>query len=100
MACHFIETWRDVVKPRRTRAWKVRERDGGWCQVPGCSHLATHAHHIEFLSRGGSDEESNQLGVCPFHHLRCIHGGYLRVVGRAPDELAWFRGGESWTGGA
>jgi hypothetical protein len=99
MAWHFIETWKDLAKPRRTRSWKVRERDGGRCQVPGCSHHATHAHHIDFRSHGGGDEEANQISVCAFHHLRCIHGGYLRVVGRAPDQLTWFLGGEPWRGG-
>jgi hypothetical protein len=38
--------------------------------VPGCSHRATHSHHI------------------------CIHGGYLRVFGRAPAALTWFLNGK------
>ena len=27
-----------------------------------------------------------------------IHGGYLGVFGRAPDQLTWLVGGEVWTG--
>jgi hypothetical protein len=76
----------------------VRERDGGWCQVPGCSHLAPHAHHIELRSQGGSDDLANQLALCGFHHLRCVHGGTLQVKGTAPDGLTWLVGGKPWRG--
>jgi hypothetical protein len=98
IAWHFIETWKGAVKPARTRSGKVRERDEGHCQVPGCSHPGTHAHHVEFRSHGGGDELENQVALCPFHHLRCVHGGHLRVVGRAPDELSWFLVGRPWMG--
>jgi len=97
LAAHFLETWRSSV-PSRSRSRKVRERDQGNCQVPGCSHRASHAHHVFFRSRGGSDELENQVGLCAFHHLRCIHGGYLRVVGRAPAGLSWYLNGAPWTG--
>jgi hypothetical protein len=86
------------VKPPRSRSQKVRERDLGSCGVPGCSHRAVHSHHVEFRSRGGSDDPANQIGLCAFHHLRCIHGGYLRVEGTAPDGLTWSLGGKPWTG--
>jgi hypothetical protein len=94
LATRFLEVWRPLVNPSRTRSRKVRDRDGGCCQVPGCSRRATHAHHIAFRSHGGGDEPENQVGLCAFHHLRCIHGGTLRVFGRAPDALVWFRGGK------
>ena len=97
MALHFLTTWGESV-PRKTPSQKVRERDEGHCQVPGCSHRAAHAHHITFRSHGGGDEPSNRLGCCGHHHLRCIHGGFLRVEGRAPDELRWFLDGEAWEG--
>jgi hypothetical protein len=98
VAAHFLDAWRGVPKATRTRSAQVRERDGGHCQVPGCSRLATHAHHIAFRSHGGGDEPENQVAVCSWHHLRCIHEGHLRVFGRAPDELTWFLGGELWSG--
>ncbi|HET9597742.1 MAG TPA: glycosyltransferase [Anaeromyxobacteraceae bacterium] len=98
MAAHFLETWGPLVKPKRTRSRQVRERDGGFCQAPGCSRPGTHAHHIAFRSHGGGDEPENQIAVCAFHHLRCIHEGYLCVFGRAPDELTWFLGGQIWRG--
>jgi hypothetical protein len=97
IAWHFIEAWKHV-KRRRSRSQKVRGRDGGHCQAPACSHRGTHSHHIDLRSRGGSDDPTNQVGLCGFHHLRCIHGGWLRVEGRAPDALTWYRGGEEWTG--
>jgi hypothetical protein len=98
IAAHFIRAWESAHLPRKTRSREVRERDRGHCQVPGCSRRATHAHHVLYRSRGGGDEPENQIGVCDFHHLRCIHGGMLRVVGRAPDELRWFLAGEPWEG--
>jgi hypothetical protein len=95
---HFVETWLGAVQPARSRSQKVRERDLGQCQVPGCSHRAVHSHHIVLRSQGGSDDPSNLVALCAFHHLRCIHGGYLRVVGTAPDRLRWFLNGKEWTG--
>lgn len=98
VALHFIETWRRAVKRSRSRSRQVRDRDEGWCQVPGCSHRAAQSHHVLFRSRGGSDDLTNQVALCAFHHLRCIHGGFLRVFGRAPDALTWLLNGEVWTG--
>jgi hypothetical protein len=98
MAKRFIDTWGKVAKRSRSRSRKIRERDGGLCQVPGCSHPGTHTHHIVFRSHGGGNEPEKLVAVCPFHHLRCIHGGWLRVFGRAPDQLTWFLGGKIWRG--
>ena len=98
VAKHFLDTWRPLVRRSRTRSRQVRDRDESHCQVPGCSRRGTHAHHIAFRSHGGGDERENQVAVCPFHHLCCIHRGYLRVFGRAPDALTWFLGGKVWRG--
>jgi hypothetical protein len=89
MAEHFVETWKEEVSGRKTRARKVIDRDRGWCQVPGCSKAAVHAHHVVFRSQGGGDEEENLVSLCAAHHLQGIHKGYVRVRGRAPDELEW-----------
>jgi hypothetical protein len=97
IAWHFLETWLDTVKGARSRSQKVRKRDGGHCQAPGCSHRAADAHHVEFRSHGGGDEIENLTSLCEFHHW-CIHNGFLRVVGRAPDRLRWFLRGKRWTG--
>jgi hypothetical protein len=89
VARHFADTWRAHVKKARTVSQKVRRRDGCRCQVPGCSRRAVHAHHIVSRSRGGSDDDENLVSLCAFHHLRGVHGGHLRVSGRAPDGLTW-----------
>jgi hypothetical protein len=100
VARHFVETWKPHEKKGRTLSQKVRDRDLGRCQVPGCSRRAVHAHHVEPKSHGGADTEANLVALCACHHLRGIHGGYIRVRGRAPDELVWEVGGRIWVGGS
>ncbi len=91
MARHFIGTWAPVFEPRRKpRFWRVLERDGGRCRVPGCSRAARHVHHIQQKRHGGGDEEENLVSLCAVHHLRCLHaGGYISVVREASDRLRW-----------
>ncbi len=93
VARHFVETWKAHVKKARTLSQRIRERDLGRCQVPGCSRRAVHAHHVEPRSHGGADTSENLVALCACHHLRGIHGGYIRVRGRAPDQLVWEVGG-------
>jgi hypothetical protein len=97
VASHFVEIWKHFLTRRRTRAQQVLERDG-FCLTPGCSRPAAQSHHVEFRSRGGSDDLGNQGGECPFHHLGCIHGGHLAVTGQAPEALTWLRKGKIFTG--
>ncbi|MFL5425981.1 MAG: HNH endonuclease, partial [Myxococcales bacterium] len=59
------------------------------CTVPWCSKAANHAHHIEYRSRGGSDELSNLTSLCAVCHLQGVHKGRIRVWGAAPDQLHW-----------
>jgi hypothetical protein len=100
VALHFIETWKASVKDPRTPSQRVRARDRGRCQVPGCSRRAAlHAHHIVPRARGGSDSPANLVALCPRHHLRGVHGGYLRVRGAAPEGLVWEVGGRRFTAG-
>ncbi len=89
VAWHFVETWGPLLRRRNTPGRRVVERDGGWCQVPGCSRPAVHAHHVQFRSRGGGDGPENKVALCAPHHLRGIHRGLLRVSGSAPDALVW-----------
>jgi hypothetical protein len=89
VARHFVETWKPYVKKARTRSQKVRERDLGRCQAPGCSRAGGQVHHVEHRSWGGGDEDGNLVSLCACHHLRAIHGGYMRVWGTAPDRLEW-----------
>jgi hypothetical protein len=89
IAEHFIATWKDALPVRRSLQRRVIERDRGWCQVPGCSRAAIHAHHVRYSSHGGDDSDENEVGTCPAHHLHAIHRGWIRVRGRAPDALRW-----------
>jgi hypothetical protein len=89
IAEHFIATWKPLLATRSTPRRRAIVRDRGFCQAPGCSRAAVHVHHVEFRSRGGGDEEANLVSLCAAHHLLGIHGGLLRVRGRAPDALEW-----------
>jgi hypothetical protein len=100
VARHFVETWRPCVRKARTRSQRVRARDLGRCQAPGCSRLARHAHHVEYRAHGGDDADRNLVALCACHHLRAVHGGSLRVRGTAPDRLVWEVGGRPFTAGA
>ncbi len=99
IAQHFLDTHGPPKKPK-TSSQKVRARDRWRCSVPGCSHHAVHAHHIEYLSQGGArTDPANQVALCAFHHT-CIHDGYMALTGSAPDGLEWWLMGERWWGGA
>jgi hypothetical protein len=86
---HFVETWGPALKGRATPQRRAVERDAGFCQVPGCSRAAAHAHHLRFRSAGGSDDAENLVALCAAHHLHGVHRGWVRVRGRAPDRLVW-----------
>ena len=51
-----------------------------------------HDHHIRYRSAGGDNALDNRTTLCAFHHLRGVHAGLLRCVGRAPDGLRWEMG--------
>ena len=89
IARHFLDTWKPLLATRSTPHRRVLARDRCRCQFPGCSRPAVHAHHKQFRSHGGLDVDENLLSLCLVHHLRGIHGGYLRVTGRVPDALIW-----------
>jgi len=84
---HAFETW--GANDGRVRAeHRVFERDDWRCTVPGCtSYRNLQDHHITFRSAGGSDELANRTTLCAWHHLRGVHAGRVRCVGRAPEEL-------------
>jgi hypothetical protein len=97
IAAHFIETWKpEALKQRATLQRKILERDGGVCQVPGCSRAADHVHHIRFRSVGGSDDPGNLTSVCSVRRLQGIHRGRIRVSGTAPDQLRCELGIRVW----
>jgi hypothetical protein len=83
---HVIDTWW-LSSPRE---YRVFERDGYRCTVPGCtSQRNLHAHHVLFRSAGGGDDLSNLTTLCAAHHQRGVHAGVIRISGRAPDGLVF-----------
>ena len=56
----------------------LRELYGGRCQICACDPPVVYgtglceAHHVRWLSRGGSDDLSNLALLCPNHH-RAVH---------------------------
>jgi hypothetical protein len=58
--------------------------------VPGCTSWRNlHDHHLQFRSAGGSDAPGNRVALCAFHHQRCLHVGFMRIRGRAPEALVF-----------
>jgi 5-methylcytosine-specific restriction endonuclease McrA len=70
-------------------------RDGGMCQVPGCTAVGHDVHHIVHRSQGGSDELDNLVTLCRYCHDRVhmlIRGKplYVRWDGKAIfSETPW-----------
>lgn len=49
------------------------------CGNPSCHNVITlELHHIEYVSEGGGNEESNLLVLCPYHHAM-HHAGQIPV---------------------
>jgi hypothetical protein len=88
---HVFEVWgrwRPVPKK-----YRVFDRDGWRCAVPGCSgYRELHDHHIVFRSAGGSDALENRVTLCAWHHLRGVHAGVVGVRGKAPEGLRFSLG--------
>jgi len=95
LARHFNLVWGADVIPPRTISQKQRAKVK-YCQFPGCTRRAVHGHHIIFRSQGGSDDPSNILPACAYHHLAVIHGGLAEVSGTFPDALEFTVGGKRW----
>jgi hypothetical protein len=92
MLDHALSTW-GALDAKTAKRHKVFARDGWRCAVPGCTSMQNlHDHHIRFRSAQGSDDLENRVTLCAFHHLRGVHRGLLRCVGRAPDGLRWEMG--------
>ena len=89
IAEHFVDVWKPAITLPDGVWREVLERDNWLCQVPWCSRAADHVHHILFRSAGGTDDPWNLVSLCATHHLQGVHKGYLRVSGRAPDQLRW-----------
>jgi hypothetical protein len=66
----------------------IAVRDRFQCLAPGCTNRCGSGHHMRYRSRGGPDDEWNLAFLCHTHHLELLHDdGFIRVTGRAPDDL-------------
>jgi hypothetical protein len=89
MLRRVIEEWQALPRHRDP----VFERDGWRCAVPGCSSRRNlQDHHVVFRSRNGTNDRSNRTTTCAAHHLNGIHRSWIRVEGKAPDDLVWSLG--------
>jgi hypothetical protein len=89
MLDHVLSTWGALDGTVKAR-YRVFARDGWRCATPGCSSMQNlHDHHVRFRSAQGTDDLENRITLCAFHHLRGVHAGLLRCVGRSPDGLRW-----------
>jgi len=86
----FFSTWEVRGGAAWRRRYKIFERDGWRCRVPGCSsRRSLQVHHVLFRSQGGSDDDRNLVVLCATHHLQGIHRGRLRCHALPGGLLAW-----------
>jgi hypothetical protein len=72
MLDHALRAWGDPDENLR-KSHAIFARDGWRCVVPGCTSMRNlHDHHIAFRSVGGSNDASNRVTMCAFHHLRGV----------------------------
>ena len=77
----YLEAWDDK--------WAaLYRRDRHRCQNPVCGRRDVTPHHIVFRANGGTDELENMVSLCSWCHLEGVHGGRLKVEGRA-GRLRW-----------
>jgi len=81
--------------PARTVSQKQRQKYPRCC-FPGCSRRSAHGHHIDYRSRGGSEDPSNRLPLCAYHHLVVVHQGFAQIFGRVAEDLEFFVDGVKW----
>jgi hypothetical protein len=86
----FVAGWSIRQTPAWQRRYRIFERDGWRCRVPGCtSRTSLQVHHVVFRSQGGGDEDANLAVLCATHHMRSIHLGRLRCHALPDGLLAW-----------
>jgi hypothetical protein len=53
------------------------------CGIPGCTvgYDRCKLHHVIWWSKGGSTDLDNLLPVCPVHHAKIHHGGWIVELG-------------------
>ncbi|MGC5256048.1 DUF222 domain-containing protein [Gordonia sp. DT218] len=86
-----VLTWgRKRRMPTRALMRIIFERDR-CCRVPGCGrtrHL--HAHHVQFVSHGGTTEPDNLILLCSTHH-RALHRGEFSIRALGEQQFSFHR---------
>lgn len=79
---------------------RVFEADGWRCQVTGCINSGgpLECHHIEPVSKGGSNEVSNLITLCLFHHA-CQEDHDLRSMKERADNSRFYITPSYWQKG-
>ena len=86
----YVRTWDPAASPRKEGAEVIYARDGWRCMAPGCtSRRNLEDHHVLYRSHGGTDEPSNRVCLCRFHHQRVEHGELGSCGGTAPLGIVW-----------
>jgi len=95
----YVTTWDVPEESPKRDAEEVYARWGWRCSAPGCtSRRNLEDHHVIYRSRGGSDDLSNRICLCRFHHQQGEHGGLASCRGTAPVGILW-RLGRDGVGG-
>ena len=74
------------IKRNQQIVAKLKDKYNNCCQIDGCNftfkkqngEYYSEAHHLELLSQGGSQEESNVVILCPNHH-RMFHYAKIEI---------------------
>ena len=89
---HYLQTCKAVDK-----------RDRCCCRVCG-RYLSgqgflgnVHHHHVQYRSRGGTDDSRNICCLCSICHNQ-VHNGLLTIKGNADLKLTFNKDGHEWEG--
>ncbi|MBW9173375.1 EVE domain-containing protein [Clostridium estertheticum] len=74
------------IKRNQEIVCKIKKKYKNKCQIEGCNftfkkkngECYSEAHHLELLSKGGSQVESNVVILCPNHH-RMVHYADIKI---------------------
>jgi len=95
----LVEYYRNVYE-QEAKALMGRHaalaRDAGHCAFPDCGSRKPEGHHMEYQSRGGSDDPSNIESACGGHHRAGEHAGRLTIWGIAPNGVYIQAGRNIW----
>lgn len=86
----YVEVWDDARAQPERRHESLYSRAGWRCEAPACTARRNlELHHIVYRSRGGSDDPTNLLCLCRFHHGLGEHGELASCRGTAPLGVVW-----------